>query len=526
MSVPNHLQNSNLPLESAFGLSSRDAEAHLAAIVESSNDAIVGLTLGGFITSWNNAAERIFGYTADEMVGRPVAAIIPPELAGEEDKILERVRRGERVVKYETTRLGKDGKRVQLSLTVSPIRNAAGEIVGASKIAHDVTEQKETSATAAQLRVAIEAAPNGMVMVDQSGLIVMVNRQMERLFGYNRTEMIGQRVEMLIPGRFRRAHPEQRDMYFHSPETRAMGHGRDLYARRKDGTEFPVEVGLNPATTSEGTYVLAAVIDITQRKRMEEELARVHEDLRRHAQTLEATVAERTKHLQQTIAELEGVSYSLSHDLRAPLRTIQGFSQIVLTDAADRLTEEEKGLLLKTISATNRLDRLIQDVLTYTRVSRQNVTLHTVDVEKLIRQIVDERPELQAPRAEIAVESPLAPVHGHEASLTQVITNILDNAVKFVQRGKTPRIVVRSEVHDDRVDLCFIDNGIGIPKEAQSRLFAIFQRVHDEKTYPGTGIGLAIVRKAVERMGGSLKLESELGKGSSFCVQLQRTKTL
>ncbi len=385
-------------------------------------------------------------------------------------------------------------------------------------------KQARLEAVAAQMRLAVEAAPNGMVMIDERGTITMVNAQLERMFGYDRREMLGQPIELLLPERYRGAHPGQRTAFFHSPEARAMGHGRDLFARRKDGTEFPVEVGLNPADTPDGRYVLAAVIDITARKRMEAELARVHSDLREHARTLEATVAERTAHLQQTIAELETVSYSLSHDLRGPLRTIQGFSQIVLADAGDRLRPEEKELLAKSINAAHRLDRLIQDVLAYTKVSRQNVVLTTVPLEALVRQIIDERPEFQPPRAELVIESPLAPVRGHEASLTQVITNLLDNAVKFVPPGRLPRIRIRTEPEGTMVRLWFEDNGIGIAPEAQDRLFAIFQRVHDEKTYPGTGIGLAIVRKAVERMGGSVRVESQPGQGSRFCVRLPRAE--
>ena len=499
-----------------------DAESALAALVASCDHAIIGLAPDGQITSWNRSAEKIFGHALAEVHGRSASLLVPPELAAEAERLFARVWRGESVTGHETVRLRRDGQRVNVSLTLSPIRDQTGAIAGAMLIARDLTEQQKMSAVAAQLRVAIDAAPNGMVMIDEAGNIVMANVQMERLFGYDRSEMLGQPIELLIPQRYHHAHPAQRDAYLASPEVRAMGHGRDLFARRKDGTEFPVEVGLNPAHTSEGTFVLGAVIDITPRKKMEAELARAHSELQQHALKLEATVAERTAHLQQTIAELEGVSYSLSHDLRGPLRTIQGFAQLVLEDAGERLKAEEQDLLRKAIKAAHRLDRLIQDVLTYTRVSRQSVVLETVDVERLLRQIVDERPELRRPRAEIEIASPLLKVHGHEASLTQVITNLLDNAVKFVPPDRTPRIHIHSRALGDQVELCFEDNGIGIPLEAQGRLFSIFQRVHDDKKYPGTGIGLAIVRKAVERMGGSVRLESEPGVGSRFCVRLPR----
>lgn len=494
----------------------------LAAIVESSNDAIVDVTLAGVITSWNPAAERIFGYTAEEIVGKPVTVLVPQELAGEEARILARARRGERVAHHETVRVRRGGARVNVWLTVSPVRDDAGEIVGAVKIVRDITELKRAAEAAAQMRLAIEAAPNGMVMIDESGAIVMVNSQMERLFGYARGEMLGQRIEMLLPERYRADHPSQRQEYLRSPLTRAMGHGRDLFARRKDGTEFPVEVGLNPAETPDGRFVLAAVIDITERKRMEAELATAHAAMREHAQRLEATIAERTASLRQTISELESVSYSLSHDLRAPLRTIHGFCQIVLEEAGEHLRPEHKDLLSRSINAANRLDRLIQDVLTYTRVSRQHMSLHPVEIEPLVRQIIAERPEFQPPNAEIVVDGPIDPVVGHEASLTQVITNLLDNSVKFMPPGRQPRVRVHGQVEGDRVRLCFEDNGIGIPKESQSQLFEIFQRLHNDRRYPGTGMGLAIVRKAVERMNGTVSVQSEVGRGTCFCIQLAR----
>jgi signal transduction histidine kinase len=260
--------------------------------------------------------------------------------------------------------------------------------------------------------------------------------------------------------------------------------------------------------------------DITGRRQIEKNLEETRSQLARRAADLEQAVAARTTALRGTIAELEGVSYSLSHDMRAPLRTIRSFTQIVLAEAGEKLDSEQTELLKKTISAAGRLDRLIQDVLTYSRVSREAISLEKVDVELLLRQIIDERPELQLPNAEIIIANRLKPVRGHEAYLTQCITNLLDNAVKFVPPGRQPRVRVWNEIHDGQVRVYFEDNGIGIPKEAQKRIFGIFERMHSDKIYPGTGIGLAIVRKAVERMNGSLGVESTLGQGSRFWVEL------
>lgn len=501
--------------------SQKQASAVLAAIMESTRDAIYTKDIEGIITNWNPGAERLFGYKAQEIIGKPNALLIPRESLAEETAVTERLYYSLRIQHYETVRLTKSGAKLQISLTVAPLKDEHGVVIGAVKIARDISRHKELEETAARLRLVFEAAPNGMVMVNERGVITMVNSQMERLFGYARAEMLGQTIELLLPERFRGSHPGQRAEFFDFPQTRAMGHSRDLFARRKDGSEFPVEVGLNPAATPEGKVVLAAIIDISERKGMEEALAKAHFQLQQHARKLETAVAERTADLRATIAELEAFSYSLSHDMRAPLRTIQSFSQIVLEEAGGKLGETQKRLLNKVITAASRLDRLIQDVLTYSRVLRSSVQLTRVDVEQLVRQIIDERPEFQPPHAEIEIAGPLPLVCGHEACLTQCVTNLLDNAVKFIAPQRKPRVRIWCEPIDGQIRIWFQDNGIGIPKEAQKRLFGLFQRVHGEKSYAGTGIGLAIVRKAVERMGGKVGFESQPGEGSRFWLQLR-----
>jgi PAS domain S-box-containing protein len=539
--LPRQEREPKLLSQSSAAEQAEKIAAQLKLLVEAAPNGMVMVNTRGEIIMVNAQMERLFGYDRSEMLGQPVEMLLPQRY-----RTMHPVQRRMFFHSPETRAMGhgrdlfarrKDGSEFPVEVGLNPAETPDGKVVLAAVI--DITARKKAeealAKSAAQLRMVVEAAPNGMVMVDRCGEIIMVNAQMERLFGYDRSEMLGQPIEMLLPHRYRGAHPNQREQFFRSPEARAMGHGRDLFGRRKDGSEFPVEVGLNPAETPEGTFVLAAVIDITQRKRMEQELAQAHADLKDRARQLEGKVAERTVHLQQTIAELEGMSYSLSHDMRAPLRTIRSFSQIVLAESGDKLESAHRDLLQKVINSAGRLDRLIQDVLIYSRVSREALKIGKVDLEKLVRQIIDERPELQPPKAEIRVETPLHPVCGHEAYLTQSISNVLDNAVKFVKADTKPRVRIWSELlavpaspngppeggaKASSVRLWIEDNGIGIAPDAQERMFGIFQRMHDEKEYPGTGIGLAIVRKAVERMGGAAGVESAPGQGSRFWLHL------
>lgn len=363
-------------------------DAFLAAIVNSSSDAILSKDLNGCITSWNRGAERMFGYSAAEVVGQHVSILFPPDRVDEEPGILERIRRGELVDHYETVRRRKDGTLFEISLTISPIIDAQGRVVGASKIARDITELKN------------------------------VQRQ-----------------------------------------------------------------------------------------------------LAEYAAELETKVRERTARLEESVSELESFSYSLSHDMRAPVRAIQSLTQIVLVDFGARVPEATP-LLERVVKAAARLDRLIRDVLSFAQLNRSEIRLGRTDTDAIVHDIVRERTDFQPPHAHVQIDSPLHPVCGHDASLAQCLTNFLDNAVKFIAPGATPRIRVFTEKVGERVRVCVRDNGIGIPSDAKQRLFAAFQRLPTPHAYPGTGIGLAIVRRAAERMEGSVGLESAPGLGSTFWIEL------
>jgi len=370
---------------------------HLAAIVRSSNDAILSKSLDGIIMSWNHGAERIFGYTPEEVVGKPVTVLIPTERLHEETNILARLRRGERVDHFETIRQRKDGSRVDISLTISPIKDASGKIVGVSKIARDISDKR--------------------------------------------------RVEQAL--------------------------------------------------------------EVVRR-----ELAESHAELERR-------VEERTAALSEAVAQLEEFSYTVSHDLRTPLRGMQGYSQVLLEDYGPTLDEQGRHCLKRIAENAARLEKMVADVLTYSRVSRAEVKLEPVNLDRLVREIIQQYPAMQPPQARIEV-APLDAIWGHEPSLIQVASNLLSNAVKFVVPGSTPSVRVWTETSGEVVTLWIRDHGVGINPAYQARLFHMFERLHPELNYEGTGVGLAIVRKAVARMGGDVGVESDGRSGTAFWVRLRR----
>jgi PAS domain S-box-containing protein len=368
-------------------------------------------------------------------------------------------------------------------------------------------------------RVVTDTASDAIIVIDESSTIISANRAAGETFGYAREELLGHSLTQLMPERHRAGHRAGVQRLMATREKRIAWTGIELPGLRKDGEEIALEISFGQFSKEGKNYFTGILRDITARKAAEAQLKEVQEELARYASQLESTVSERTAKLKETIAEMETFSYSLSHDMRAPLRAMRGFSEILIEDFAEKLGSVGGGYLKKIGHSALRLDQLIQDVLTYSRVGAEG-TIGRVEVEKLVRDIIFEQPMLEASKAEIKIETPLLSVLAHEASLSQGLSNLLVNAVKFVAPGVVPRVRVRSERHDGKVRLWIEDNGIGIDPKYQERIFGMFQRLHDNKTYEGTGIGLAIVRKAVERMGGTVGVESEMGQGSRFWVEL------
>jgi PAS domain S-box-containing protein len=489
-------------------------DAWLAAIVESSDDAIITKDLNGIITSWNQGAQRIFGYTAEEVIGQPVAILIPADRQNEEPGILAQLRNGQQIDHYETVRKRKDGKLVDISLTVSPLRNPDGKIVGASKIARDITARKHAQQALRQseerLRAVVDNISQMAWTATESGEVTWYNRRWYEYTGTIFDKVKGRGWTVVH-------HPDhfQRVVAKFDESLRSGTTWEDTFPiRGKDGQYRWFLSRATPIRDAAGKIQLwfGTNTDITELQEAREAQAKLHEELERR-------VVERTASLTEAIAQMEEFSYSVSHDLRAPVRAMQGYAQATLEDYGHLLDEQGREYLNHIVRSGERMDRLVRELLVYSRIARAELDLQPVSLDSLVRDIVSHYHEMQQPQAEIRTRGSLHSVIAHEPSLTQAISNLLDNAVKFVAPGVKPEVELYSERLGDRLRLWVRDNGIGIKPEYRHRLFGLFERIHNGKHYEGTGIGLAIVRKSVERMGGKVGVESN-GKGSKFWIEL------
>jgi PAS domain S-box-containing protein len=342
-------------------------------------------------------------------------------------------------------------------------------------------------------RGAFHASPSGLLVVDRDGKIVRVNREIERLFGYTREELLGQPIERLVPERTRDGHPALPLGYFGNPQARAIGAGRDLFGRRKDGREVPVEIGLNPLETDEG-FVLASVVDITERKRAEEELKRSNEELERFA-------------------------YVASHDLQEPLRMVESYVQLLNKRYKGKLDADADEFVGFALDGALRMQRLIEDLLAFSRVGTRDAALVPTDVNDVVdRALRSLKLRIEETGASVTREA-LPTVSADAGQLEQVFLNLIGNALKF-RRAEPPHVHVAALEKDGRWTFSVRDNGIGIDPQYFDRIFVIFRRLHDRSEYPGTGIGLAICKKIVEHHGGRIWVESEPGRGSTFYFTL------
>ena len=485
----------------------------LAAIVDSSDDAIIGKDLDSRVVSWNAGAEHLFGYTAAEMLGQPIMRLQSPDRPEEEARILEEVKRGG-IRHYETVRIRKDGQPIDLSLTVSPIKNAPGDIIGISSIARDITERKraerEVQENRARLSGVIGSAMDAIISVDAGQRITIFNEAAEKMFGCPVNEAIGQPLDRFIPARYREAHREHVAEFGRTGATsRAMGNLRPLSGLRANGEEFPIEASISHIEVGGQQTYTVILRDVTERKRAEEQILRLNAEL-------EQRVQERTVELTAANNELETFTYSVAHDLRAPLRHIDSFSKILEEDCAGALPRQAAHYLQNIRNSTGKMSMLVDDLLNLARVGRQELRRQTTPLSALVDEVLaDLQNETAGRMLEWRIE-PLPAIECDPGLMKQVFANLLSNAVKYTR----PRPVAIIEVGYRKMNgdsAVFVrDNGVGFNMKYADKLFGVFQRLHRAEEFEGTGVGLATVERIVRKHGGHIWADAAVDKGATF----------
>jgi two-component system, sensor histidine kinase and response regulator len=466
---------------------------------------IIFLDAEGRIASWNDTATQITGYDSFEVAGQAVSILYPKEES--DQRVAQRslyAATTEGKVEEQATLLNKNGQRFPARIGFSVLRLEDDQIRGFLMVVRDIGERRRSEEL---FRLVVEAAPSGMIIVDRAGKIALINSQVEALFGYTREELLGQPVEVLVPENFRKDHPSHRERFYQDPSARLMGKGRELFGAKKNGARIPLEIGLNPLEIENQQYVLASVIDITQRK--QEESLRLAKD---QAQTESRLKSE--------------FLANMSHEIRTPMNAIIGMSnllqktQLNQTQLQYTTTLREAGLaLLATIN----------DILDFSKIEAGKIELEIVDFDPI--QIVESTCDLLASQARSRGISLLSFVHpdipavlrGDPDQLRQILLNLTSNAIKFSEQNEVivKAVIEQTSASDDGsilLRLSVTDKGIGLTKQEQGRLFQPFVQADGSisRKYGGTGLGLSISKSLVELMNGKIGLESEKDQGSTF----------
>jgi PAS domain S-box-containing protein len=480
-----------------------EAAARLAAIVEASGDAIVGLTLDGVVTAWNSAAERMYGYSAAEAIGQPGSLIVPPDRAGELTQALEQVRAGRPVARLDTVRRRKDGSPISIALSLSPIRDARGHVSGASAIARDIGEEQRLDEARARLAAIVDSSDDAIVSKTLEGVILSWNRAAERLFGYTAAEAVGQTIYIIIP-------PERRaeeEMVLGRLRTGDMVDHFETVRRRKDGTLVEVSLTVSPVRDSRGRVIGASKIarDITQRKRVERERAAMFE---------EAQQANRAK---------DEFLAMLGHELRNPLGAIS--SAIRLLEPVDHVSE--RAALAREVIArqTRHLARLVDDLLDVARVMTGKVLLERQPLdlaEAVTRHVNSVRATGKMQDHVVTVEARTVWVDADAIRIEQIVGNLVSNALKYTPAGG--RVTIRVGPDDGDAMLSIEDTGVGMTPHLLARVFDLFVQGERrlDRNQGGLGIGLTLVKRLVELHGGTVEASSAgPDRGSRFTVRMR-----
>jgi PAS domain S-box-containing protein len=478
-------------------------EGKYRGLLEAAPDAMVVVNQGGEIVLLNLQAEKQFGYRRDELLGQRVTNIIPEgfaerlvadDLRSAEDALAQEIGTG-----IELTGQRKDRSEFPIELMLSPLDSTEGTLVTAA--IRDISVRKNAEKHLAQMegryRGLLEAAPDPMVVVNQSGEIVLLNLQAEKQFGYRRNELLGQKVTNIIPEGFAERLIADGLRSAEDALAQQIGTGIELSGRRKDRSEFPIELMLSPLGGAEGILVTAAIRDISVRK------------------TAEVVLLHKVEELNRSNEELGQFAYIASHDLQEPLRMVASYTQLLSRRYKGKLDSDADEFIAFAVDGATRMQRLIQDLLAYSRVGTKGKDLlSTSSEDALLHALSNLRGAIQESGA-LITHDPLPLVLADEMQLVQLFQNLVGNAIKYQNPG-IPRIHIGALNGGKQYRFSVQDNGLGIDPQYFERIFGMFQRLHKREEFAGTGIGLAICKKIVERHGGQISVESQPGMGSTF----------
>jgi PAS domain S-box-containing protein len=489
---------------------SKESEAKYRGLLEAAPDAMVVVDEAENIVLLNLQAENQFGYSADELVGQPLKNIVPAGFAerlqadglrSAADALAQQIGTG-----IELAGRRKDGSEFPIEIMLSPLQTVEGILVTAA--IRNISVRKDAETHLAQMesryRGLLEAAPDAMVVVNQLGKIVLLNLQAEKQFGYRRDELLEQKVTNIIPAGF--AERLQADGLRSAADALAqqIGTGIELAGRRKDGSEFPIEIMLSPLDSREGILVTAAIRNITERKNSEANLVKTVEELKRSNE------------------ELEHFAYVASHDLQEPLRMVASYTQLLAKRYKGRLDSDADEFIAYAVDGSERMQELIQDLLAYSRAGTGNKVLREISSERALEVALTNLQATIGESGAVVTHDRLPTITSDATQLVQVFQNLIGNAIKY-RSASIPRVHVGvADRGNDEWTFSVSDNGLGIEPQYFERIFVIFQRLHGREEFEGTGIGLAICKKMLERLGGRIWVESQPRLGSTFYFTLPK----
>lgn len=473
-----------------------ERDSKLRTVIESVPNGIIMADLMGKIILANSEIEKMFGYARDELINQQIEMLVPDRFRarhpGYRDSFVKNPTKRQMGAGRDLAGLRKDGVEIPVEIGLNYIESDDNTYIIASVV--DITERKKQEE---KFRTIVESVPSGIVMVDASGAIVLANSETERMFGYERSELIGKKVEILVPRRIRDHHPKLREQFNSDPQKRQMGAGRDLTGQRKDGSEIPVEIGLNPIHTGDGDFVLASIVDITERKSIETKLQRAYGEV------------------QQKNEEMEQFVYTVSHDLKSPLVTSMSFIGFLREDLENHKTDDIMDSLERLEKAHKKMQELINDLLQLSRVGRMGLQPEKVFLQEIICDVLEDLSEkIKAKRVTVDIPRDLPSINIDRKRMHQVFENLLNNAIKYGVGDLNAKIEILWRETESETFICVKDYGVGIEKQYHKKIFGLFQRLHNDAE--GTGVGLAIVSRILQLHGGRAWVESEPCLGAEF----------